>query len=57
MPPRMTSIQATAREAFAHTLASARVRTFVNAYAGSAALPALSHACVERTPACSFSLL
>jgi hypothetical protein len=53
----MTNIHATARDAFAHTLASARARAFANEYAGSAALPAPSHACVERAHACSFSLL
>jgi hypothetical protein len=57
MPPRITSIQAKARDAFEHTLESARARTFVNEYSGSAALPAPYNAFVERTHACSFSLL
>jgi hypothetical protein len=57
MPPRITSIQAKARDAFEHTLESARARTFVNEYSGSAALPAPYNAFVERTPACFFSLL
>jgi hypothetical protein len=57
MPPRITSIQAKARDAFEHTLESARARTFGNEYSGSAALPAPYNAFAERTPACSFALL
>jgi hypothetical protein len=49
MPPRITSIQAKARDAFAHTLDSARARTFGNESSGSAALPAPYHAFVART--------
>jgi len=57
MSPRITNIQAKARDAFEHTLDSARARAFVNEYSGSAALPAPYNAFVERAHACSFSLL
>ena len=47
-------MQAKACDAYAHSLDSAGARAFVNAYAESAALPALSHACAARTQACPF---
>jgi hypothetical protein len=40
MHPQRTSIQAKAPDAVDHTLDSAGALAFVNAYAGSAALPA-----------------
>ena len=57
MHPRMTNMQAAARDAFEHIFASAGALAFVNAYSGSAALPALSNACAERQLACPFSPL
>ena len=51
MHPWMTSIQAEAPDACEHTLDPARALAFVNAYAGAAAVPALSHACAERKQA------
>src|SRR5215813_2532888 len=44
----MTSMPAEACEAFSHMLASAGALTFLNAYAESAALPALSNAFAAR---------
>ena len=52
MPPRMTNMHAAAHDAFSHIFASAGALAFVNAYAESAAPPALYHACAERKPAC-----
>jgi hypothetical protein len=57
MPLRMTNRPADAPDAFAPIVASAGALAFVNAYAGSAALPAPSHACAERQLACPFSPL
>jgi hypothetical protein len=45
---------AEACDAYEHILDSAGARAFVNAYAESAALPALYNAFAERTPACPF---
>jgi hypothetical protein len=50
-------MQAEAHDAFEHIFASAGALTFVNAYSGSAALPAPSHACAARQLACPFSPL
>jgi hypothetical protein len=50
-------MHAQARDAFEHILDSAGARAFGNAYAESAASPALSHAFAERTPACPFTPL
>jgi hypothetical protein len=47
-------MHAEARDAYSHILDSAGARAFVNAYAESAASPALSHAFAERTQACPF---
>ena len=47
-------MHAVACDAHEHIFASAGAQAFVNAYAGSAALPALSHACAERQRTCSF---
>jgi hypothetical protein len=55
MHPQMTHMQAEARDAFEHIFASAGALAFVNAYSGSAALPAPYHACAERQLTCSFS--
>ena len=49
---RMTNMHAEAHDAFEHSFASAGALAFVNAYAESAAPPALSHAFAERTQAC-----
>jgi hypothetical protein len=57
MHPRMTNMQAEAQDAFEHLFASAGALAFVNAYAESAALPALSHAFAERQQACPFASL
>ena len=57
MHPWSTSMHAEAHEAFSHILDSAGARAFVNAYAESAASPALSHAFAERQQACPFSPL
>jgi hypothetical protein len=54
---RMTNRHAEARDAFSHIFASAGALAFVNAYAESAAPPALSHACVERKQACPLAPL
>ena len=50
-------MHAEARDAYEHILDAAGARAFVNAYAESAALPALSHAFAERTQACPFGPL
>ena len=50
-------MHAEACDAYEHILDSAGARAFVNAYAESAALPALYNACAERTPACPFGQL
>ena len=57
MHPRMTHRQAEAPEAFEHLFASAGALAFVNAYSGSAALPAPSHTCAARQLACPLSPL
>ena len=57
MHPRMTHMHAEAHDAFSHIFASAGALAFVNAYSGSAALPAPSHAFAERQRACPFSPL
>ena len=49
---RMTTMPAEAHDAFEHIFASVGALAFVNAYAESAAPPALSHAVAERKPAC-----
>ena len=54
MHPRMTNMQAEARDAFEHIFASAGALAFVNEYSESAASPALSNAFAERTQACPF---
>ena len=50
-------MHAEAPEAFKHSFDSAGALAFVNAYAESAAPPALSHAFAERQQACPFSSL
>jgi hypothetical protein len=57
MHPRMTHMQAEARDAFEHIFASAGARAFVNEYSESAASPALSHAFAERQQACPLAPL
>jgi hypothetical protein len=47
-------MQAVACDAHEHIFASAGALAFVNAYTGSAALPALSNACAERQLTCPF---
>jgi hypothetical protein len=54
---RMTNMHAEAHDAHEHIFASAGALAFVNAYAGSAALPAPSNAFAERQLACPFSPL
>src|SRR5262249_14430201 len=49
---RMTSMQAEARDAFEHMLASAGALAFGNDYSEVAASPALSNAFAERQQAC-----
>jgi hypothetical protein len=51
MHPRMTHMQASARDAYEHIFASARALAFVNAYSGSAVVPALSNAFAEHKQA------
>src|SRR2546426_11548855 len=51
MHPRMTNMQAEARDAFEHIFASAGALAFVNESAESAAPPALSTAFAERKQA------
>jgi hypothetical protein len=48
-------MQAEAHDAFSHMLDSPGARAFVNAYAESAASPALYHAFAERQQAWPFS--
>jgi hypothetical protein len=50
-------MQAVACEAHEHLFASAGVLAFINKYAESAALPALSHAFAERKQACPLAPL
>ena len=50
-------MHAEARDAFSHIFASAGALAFVNAYAESAAPPALYHAFGERKPACPLAPL
>jgi len=57
MYPRMTSMQAEARDAFEHILESAGALAFLNEYSESAALPALYNAFAERKPACPLAPL
>ena|GEM_PF-3049897 len=57
MHPRMTNRQAAACDASEHSFASARALAFVNAYSGSAAVPALSNAFAERQHADSITPL
>jgi hypothetical protein len=57
MHPRRTNRHAEAPDAFEHIFDSAGALAFVNAYAESAAPPALSHAFAERKLACPFSSL
>ena len=47
-------MQAVACDAHEHIFASAGALAFVNAYSGSAALPALYNACAERQLTCPF---
>jgi hypothetical protein len=48
MRPRMTHMQAVARDAHDHIFASAGALAFVNEYSGSAASPAPYNAFAER---------
>ena len=57
MHPRMTNMQAEARDAHEHIFASAGALAFVNEYSGSAALPAPYNAFAERQLACPFAPL
>jgi hypothetical protein len=57
MRPRMTNMQAEARDAFEHIFASAGALAFVNEYSGSAAPPAPSNAFATRQLACPFAPL
>ena len=57
MHPRMTNMQAEARDAFEHIFASAGALAFVNEYSESAAPPALYHAFAERKQACPLAPL
>jgi hypothetical protein len=57
MHPRITSMQAEARDAFSHILASAGALAFVNEYSEFAASPALYNAFAERKQACPFAPL
>jgi hypothetical protein len=54
---RMTNMPAEAPDAHEPSFASAGALAFVNAYAESAALPALSHAFAERQQACPLAPL
>ena len=54
---RMTNMQAAAPDAHAHIFASAGALVFINEYAESAALPALSNAFAERQQACPLAPL
>ncbi len=57
MHPRMTNMQAEARDAFEHIFASAGALAFVNEYSESAASPALYNAFAERKQACPLAPL
>jgi hypothetical protein len=57
MHPRMTNMQASARDAYEHIFASAGALAFVNEYSGAAASPAPSNAFAERQLACLCLLL
>ena len=57
MHPRMTNMQAEARDAFEHIFASAGALAFINEYSESAAPPALYNAFAERKPACPLAQL
>jgi len=57
MHPRMTNMQAEARDAFEHIFASAGALAFVNEYSELAASPALSNAFAERKQACPLAPL
>jgi hypothetical protein len=57
MHPRMTNMQAEARDAFEHIFASAGALAFVNEYSELAASPALYNAFAERKPACPLAPL
>jgi hypothetical protein len=57
MHPRITSMQAEARDAFEHILESAGALAFVNEYSESAASPALYNAFAERKQACPLAPL
>ena len=50
-------MQAVACDAHEHIFASTGALAFVNAYSGSAALPALYNACAERQQACPLAPL
>ena len=50
-------MHAEAHDAHEHSFASAGALAFVNAYSGSAASPAPSHACAARQLACPFAQL
>ena len=52
MHPQITSIQASAHDAFSHTPESAGALAFGNEHSGSAALPAPYNAFAERTRVC-----
>jgi hypothetical protein len=57
MPPRMTNMHTSPREAYAHLVASAGGLAFVNDYVESAASPALYTAVAQRPQACPFAPL
>jgi hypothetical protein len=57
MHPRMTKMQAQARDACEQIFASAGALAFINEYSESAAPPALYHAFAERKQACPLAQL
>ena len=57
MHPQMTNMQASAHDASSHIFASAGALVFVNAYAGSAAVSAPSHAFAAHKLACPWAPL
>jgi len=57
MHPQMTNMQASAHDASSHIFASAGALVFVNAYAGSAAVSAPSHAFAAHKLACPLAPL
>jgi hypothetical protein len=57
MHPRMTNMQASARDAYEHIFASASALAFVNEYSGFAASLAPDHAFAERQLACPWTPL